>query len=490
MKAKRLVTYIILICTSLVSCDKILDIEAEGTISGDIYDTKENIEKALIGAYYGFGGINDGADGGELMGGDFTLIPTLLSRRNNQEISWDDVNGAQYSNFMDKTILASNGRVQANWRRAYEVINTVNNIITNVDIISDTNAKNKIHGEALAMRGILYFEMIRLWGDQYDVLNLDDEAIPMRTEPITEVNQIKTPELATIDEVYSQSEEDLTNASTLLEGFGKNDVWLSYYACQAYLMRLHMQKRDYVTAEIFANVILNSNEYQLTTTPTAAFNNITNSSEDIFAVQQTAANSAGDKSTGSGLPNYYSSLTESGLGVMRIFAFSLISPFQAHGPKYGSQDLRGIIETNVDANTTNDQVTTPFYTNVLNTSLLSSSKFLASDRVIPKIRLAEIHLSRAEIIYEKDIKSVDPIALSDLNIVRNRASLPSLVETDFFNSFAFYDSLILERKRELIYEGVLFHDLKRWKSKIGQNVATSSKFVLPIPQSETDTWTN
>lgn len=486
----RLICYLFFLCTYLVSCDEVLDIEAEGTISGDIYDTQENIEKALIGAYYGFGGINDGVAGGELMGGDFTLIPTLLSRRNNQEISWDDVNGAQYSNFMDKSILATNDRVQANWRRAYEVINTTNNILANIDNVSDTNARNKIQGEALAMRGILYFEMIRFWGNQYDGSNLDEEAIPMRTEPITEVNQIKTPQLAAIGEVYSQSEEDLSNASTLLEGFGKNDVWLSYYACQAYLMRLHLQKRDYVTAETFANAIINSSEFQLTDTPTGAFNNTSNSVEDIFAVQQTAANSAGDRSTGSGLPNYYSSLPQSGLGVMRIFEFPLISPFQTHGPKYSSQDLRGKIDTNVDSNTTVDQINTPFYTNVLNTSLLSSSKFIAADRVIPKIRLAEIYLSRAEMLYEQDIKTVNPIALSDLNIVRNRSGLPSLLETDFFNSFAFYDSLILERKRELIYEGVLFHDMKRWKSRIGQTVATAPKFILPIPQSETDTWTN
>jgi hypothetical protein len=161
----------------------------------------------------------------------------------------------------------------------------------------------------------------------------------MRTEPITEVSHIKTPQLATIGEVYARSEEDLTSASVLLEGFGKNDVWLSYYACQAYLMRLHLQKRNYVTAETFAHSIINSSEFQLADTPTKAFNNMNNSAEDIFAVQQTAANSAGDRSTGSGLPNYYSSLPQSGLGVMRIFEFPLTSPFQAHGPKYSSQDL-------------------------------------------------------------------------------------------------------------------------------------------------------
>ncbi len=472
------------------SCDEVLEIEAEGNISGDIYDTQENIEKALIGAYYSFGGINDGSVGGELMGGDFTLIPTLLARRNNLEISWDDVNGPAYSNFMDKDVLATNDRVSANWRRAYEVINTLNNILFNIDNVTNASVKSKIQGEALAMRAILYFEMIRLWGGQYSNITLNDDAIPLKTEPITEVKQIETPELATIQEIYTFVEQDLTTASTLLEGLAKNDENLSYYTCQAYLMRLSLQKRDFPAAEGFANTIINSNAFQLADTPVEAFNNTANSSEDIFAIQQTTAFSAGDRSTGSGLPNYYSSLTESGLGVMRIFGFSLTTPARVNGPNFSSIDLRGTINTNVNTSTTAADISTPFYTNILNTSLLSSSKFMRSDRVIPRIRLAEIHLSRAEAVYEKNFKVIDPTALSDLNLVRNRAGLPTLQEDDFLTSFSFYDSLILERKRELLFEGIIFHDLKRWQGKIGSSSAISQKFILPIPQTETDTWGN
>jgi len=472
------------------SCDEVLEIEAEGNISGDIYDTQENIEKALIGAYYSFGGINDGSVGGELMGGDFILIPTLLTRRNNLEISWDDVNGPAYSNFMDKDILATNDRVSANWRRAYEVINTLNNILFNIDNVTNASAKSKIQGEALAMRAILYFEMIRLWGRQYSNITLNDKVIPLMSEPITEVKQIKTPELATIQEIYTFVEQDLITASTLLEGLAKNDVNLSYYTCQAYLMRLSLQKRDFPAAEGYANTIINSNEFQLADTPVEAFNNTANSSEDIFAIQQTTAFSAGDRSTGSGLPNYYSSLTESGLGVMRVYEFSLKTPARVNGPNFSSIDMRGTVNTNVNTNTTAAEITTPFYTNILNTSLLSSSKFMRSDRVIPRIRLAEIHLSRAEAVYEKNFKVIDPTALSDLNLVRNRAGLPTLEEDDFLTSFSFYDSLILERKRELLFEGIIFHDLKRWQGKIGSSSAISQKFILPIPQTETDTWGN
>ena len=472
------------------SCSDLLDVEAEGTVSGDIYASEADIEKALIGAYYGFGGINDGSVGGELMGGDFILMPTLLARENNTEISWDDVNGPTYSNFMDKNILVANGQVEANWRRAYEVINTLNNILENIDNVSNATAKNRIQGEALAMRGILYFEMIRLWGRQYSATTLDREAIPLKLTPITEVSQISTPELATIEDIYTQAEWDLIDATSLLKDLGKNGTNLSYYTCQGYLMRLNLQKRDFVTANAYADTIITSGEFQLAADPLAAFNNTVNSTEDIFAVQQTAANNAGDRSTGTGLPNFVSSLSESGLGVMRILESSLTLAIRKNGPQYSAADLRGTVDNAADATTTSANINSAFYTNVLNTSTLSSSKYMSADRVIPIIRLAEIHLSRAEAIYEQDINVVDPEALSDLNIVRNRAGLPSLLETDFFNSFAFYDSLVLERKRELIYEGVLFHDLKRWEAKIGNTVATSSKFVLPIPQAETDTWTN
>ena len=76
-----------------VACDDLLDAEPEDNVVGNIYNSQENIEKALNGAYYNFGGINDGVDGGELFGGDFILIPTLIVAQNKAEVSWDGSNG-------------------------------------------------------------------------------------------------------------------------------------------------------------------------------------------------------------------------------------------------------------------------------------------------------------------------------------------------------------------------------------------------------------
>ncbi len=496
MKYLRLIV-IMLSLGTMISCESLLDIDAENTISGDILTDEASIQKVLNNAYYNLMGIYDGSNGGELLGGDFKLIPTLLSRRNANEISWDDVNAPPYSDFIDKDILLTNLRVEANWRRAYEVLNVVNNILENLDKIADASAKARIEGECKAIRGILYFEMVRLWGPQYEEggSSLNVPTIPLLTKPIVSVGEIKTPTLSTVAEVYTQVDIDLTNASSLLEPFGKNGVNISYYACQAYLMKVAMQKSDFEAAEIHADNVIESGMFSLVNSPLLAFNNNSNCSEDILAVQQTQANTTGDKSTGTGLTNHFSSLTESGIGTMRILEFSLSSSFVDNTPFFSDADIRGMVDDQVDEQTRATDINTAFYTNILNTSTISSSKFMTADKVIPVIRLAELHLTRAEAIFEQTL-DINPTALEDLNLIRTRAGLTELVVADFAGDpYAFYDSLVLEKTREFMYEGLLYHDLKRRATYLdGIRMANSDplddKFILPIPQAETDTWTD
>jgi hypothetical protein len=481
----------ILLC---FGCSEILDIEAEGTISGDVLTNDETIEKSLIGAYYSLGGISDGTDGGELLGGDFIVIPTLMAHAQGLEIFWSSVQAPGYANFIDKDIITTNTRVAANWKRAYEVINTVNNILLNIDNVSTAN-KNRIQGETLAIRGILYFEMVRLWAPQYDADGVNpasDLAIPVMTEPIVSIDQITTPVLSTIDVVYDQAETDLSTAATLLEPFGKNGTRLNYYACQAYLARLFLQKGEFADARTYADNVISSGAFTLTATPMAAFNNISNSPEDIFAIQQTLANNTGDRSSGSGITTFYSSLLESGLGILGILKSSLNSSFLINTPKFNASDLRGTVDLSVDSSTTSGQITTAFYRNVYNPALISPAKYIRGDNVLPVIRLSEMYLTRAEAAFESLGGTVTQAAVDDLNKIRSRAGINTVSITDFTTPEVFFDSLKLERTRELIYEGQLLHDLKRWGGYIGSKFDPKDpwddNYVLPIPQSEQDTW--
>ncbi len=482
---KQAIAFLILTVT-LFSCNDLLDIDAENSLSGDVLTDQASIEKALNGAYYNLFGMNDGADGGELLGGDFKLIATLLTRQVNLEVSWDETNAPGYEDFVRKSILKTNIRVEANWRRGYETINIVNDILANLDNVSDANARARIEGEALAIRGILYFEMVRLWGPQYDG-TANDPAIPLITEPITSVDDIGTPVKATVSAVYTQVEADLAAASAALQPLGTNNNRISYYACQAYLAKVAMQKNSYTEAEGFLNNVIGG-PFTLEDRPFEAFANASNSSGDILGVQQTASSNTGVNTTG--LSAFFSSFNDFG-STFRIQPTSLNSTFLANNPRFSDADHRANIDS---VSNSADEVDSLYYLDKVNTNSISSSKYLRSTDVIPLIRLAEMYLDRAESIFEQDPFTIDPAALSDLNEIRTRAGLSELFVADFAgDADRFYDSIIVERNRELLYEGVIFHDLKRQAANgLSVRITNSNldplddRFILPIPQSECD----
>lgn len=475
---------------SLFSCDSMLEIDASKNISGDIYNSSENIQAALYAAYYNLGGIYDGGDGGEIFGGDFFIIPTLLVAQNRSEISLDATDAGSYLDFIDKSIIKTNQRVQANWRRCYETINLLNNILLNIENV--TSEKDRIEGEALGMRALLYFEMVRLWGTEYDASSINSVALPLILKPINDVSEIQTPELATIQAIYDQSEIDLKNACSLLKSFGKNGTNISFYTCQAYLMRLYMHKQEYELAKFAADSILDGT-FKLADSPLEAFNNRENSSEDIFAIQQTITDNSGDINSATGITYLTSSLPGYGLGIVRLNqGLFLQDTLLLNRPNFEENDLRGIFDNNLENEFyTLDSISTMFFRNLLGSSSFSTSKFLNSDRVMPVIRLAEIYLARAECIYQIT-QNVTQESLDDYNKTRLRAGLVALNTSDFNDPLIFFESLKLEKKREFLYEGLIFHDLKRWGDDIGsyssRTPATDPKFILPIPQSETDTW--
>lgn len=514
---KNIAIYTVLMLSLIfASCEKLLDVEAENTISGDVLKDTESIQKALIGAYYNFCGIADGTNGGELLGGDFIVIPEVLARISpsggNQEYFWQTTLADEaYSDFRNKAILETNARVEANWQRAYETLNNVNMIIANIDNVTDASEKARIHGEALAIRGILLYEMTLLWAPDYNV-DLDfypeiedpstQKAIFIRTTPIVDVNDIpklSADDLNTTDEAYDQAIADLTEASTYLESFGKNGTGLSYYACQAYLAKISLQLGEYADAESYAEEVISSGVYSLVSNPLLAFNNTSNSSEDIFAIQQTLANNVGDRnsSEGFGLINLFSSLTESGIGVYRLSTSILEDTSNWYNsPFFHTDDVRGSIDLTTNTSSTSGQITTAYYKSVVDAfdGALSTGKFTSSENVLPIIRLAEMHLIRAEANFFRLNENVSSKAINDLNEIRTRAGI-NAIPTSYTNATGFLDSLILERRREFMHEGMILEDLRRFGGYIGKKNNSNLEFdpwdpdyVLPIPRSERDTW--
>ncbi|MGN6181857.1 MAG: RagB/SusD family nutrient uptake outer membrane protein [Mucilaginibacter sp.] len=134
---------------------------------------------------------------------------------------------------------------------------------------------------------------------------------------------------------------------------------------------------------------------------------------------------------------------------------------------------------------------------------------------MPVIRYAEVLLSDAEAKIEQGI--IDPTVYADINLVRNRAGMPS-VDQSVYNSQATLRALVRnERRVEFAFEGLRFFDIQRWKigaqvmngpvygAKAGTVNATTGVYTItgaplkvetrvfadknnlwPIPQSEID----
>lgn len=493
MKTKMKINKIIALCflSLLFSCNDLLEIEPKGLLTGEeVFGTAENIELALEGVYSEIAGNALGGSGGELYGGDWMIIPTLLSNRSTSSggiLLWDrsSTDLLDYSEFLDKSISKANTRISANWFRAYGAINTLNKVLASIDVIEDANVRSRVQGESLALRSLLYFDLVRLYGKNayQDASSGANDGVPYITDPINGVDEVPTEvEREDVLTIYSNIESDLIMASSLLESLGSNSGRMSHFATQGVLMRLYMQQSDFDKAAESAEVILDDGAFSLTSTPNEAFNNVgANSNEDVFAIQQTTIDNSGSRDTRTGIVTFYSSLPESGLGTLSVLRpFAQINVFDEEG------DARFTIQ-NADSSTVSASVDSAFYTNIDqgNSNFLSPGKFYRTGTNIPVIRLAEVHLTRAEAITEQSL-TVSAQAVADLNVVRERANLATFQESDFPTFLALIDAIRIERRRELFLEGQYLHDLRRWEEDISSTISWDSPdIILPIPEAET-----
>lgn len=173
----------------------------------------------------------------------------------------------------DYSFTASCPEIYSYWTILYETVNRANLFLDNIDKVqmSDT-LKNKYKGEAMFLRSLMYFNLVRLFGD-----------VPMPLTSATTLDPAVTqlPRTAA-SQVYEQIISDLLFAETNLpdKGVAVNGEAFKLgqatkAAAQANLAKvyLHMgslQKRsggngtEYFRKSIeFANKVINSNRYSL-----------------------------------------------------------------------------------------------------------------------------------------------------------------------------------------------------------------------------------
>ena len=309
---KSLVAVLFFACT-VMSCDSYLDIEPKQQINAETaIKTGDDVQLLLISAYEGIKGTLGTNEGGELWGGSFNYFSELLATSG--DVTW--VGSFEEQGEMNrKALTTTNLQVRDTWIRAYDVINIVNIVLSKLDVIEDADQKARIEGEAKCMRGMVYFELARFWGLPYKAGQTNDQlGVPLILSPTVTVDDITYPVRASVEAVYAQAISDLTEAETLLTLFDDNGGFLSTYAASAYLSRVYLQQGQYGMAAQKADRVIQSDLYDLESAPLNAFNNSSNVTEDVFAIQQTATSNYGENN--SGLATHYASLAGQGRGDM------------------------------------------------------------------------------------------------------------------------------------------------------------------------------
>lgn len=226
MNMKRICILACMAIAGLTSCKKFLDTKPTDFYTPtNYYSSETQLQQALNGVY---SDLMRPELYGQVMGFNFVSnTDEVMSNRTAD----GDARGLRYN--YDASLVHIGGI----WRYAYVGINNLNLLLDNVGKPSmDESRRNIIKGQALFLRGFLYFILTSNYGDVPLVLHtpaIDDVNIP----PVKQAD------------VYAHIEKDMKEAETLLKDYSVvqarfNDV-VTLTAVQAMLARVYLYWAGY-----------------------------------------------------------------------------------------------------------------------------------------------------------------------------------------------------------------------------------------------------
>lgn len=435
------------------ACNKKLDVKPQNSVTN--IEDGDDVTALLFGGY-------SLLQSASAFGEQYIFIPDLLANADQVDF---------VGTFTDYKDLSNKNQTKADaipasiWENSYLIIENMNTVLDNLKLV-DKDAQDEVSAEAKFMRGVAYFELVNFFAKPYSAGNTASNAgVPVVLEPTYIYDSTKNkPSRASVEDVYKQVIADLTDAMNGLPQFAENGR-ATTYAAQAFLARVYLNKGDYTNAATMANNVIASGNYSLTSTYNQAFNNPSNSTEDVFGIQNTAQSNAG--TTDNGIVTFYRYAYDADGNNAGGRGDAQVDP--GYFSYFDDNDFRGSYVSG------GYSISGNYGTYAL--------KWLTFYRVVPVIRLAEMYLTRGEANLRSGTQIGDATPLEDISKIRARANAKPL-------SIVQPQDFVDERFRELGFEGDRLWTLKRLKLDVGGYAYDDPKLVLPIPQREIDVNSN
>lgn len=424
----------------------------------------------------------------------------------------------EYQYLDDFNITSDNSRFATIWTNFYSTINSCNTIIENVGSNPEaTNGMKTMVGEAQALRAFTYLDLVIMFG-----------GVPLMTVNPTQASEFSKPR-ATPEEIYALIEADLLAAIEVLpvkSAYAPIDRFrFSQGTAQALLGKAYLYQKKYSDAATVLGSVIGSNEYSLEPTYSDIWSKTHEFGvESIFEISYTSQENYGWGNFPWGGGN------ESNIEM------------QLEGPRAdpdGSFDFSGLDTTQLDIiggwgfNLPSKEIGDLLYSNPadlrIKGSLVSETDYFAaggayqpdeypydyegylrlkyanraSETTDPAtgqpelnfgsnyriIRYADVLLMAAEAY---NMSSNDADAQLELKKITDRAGIDAHTES----GSALFNQIVIERAKELCFEGSRYWDLVRWgmansqMSDIGFQTGKHELFPIPLNEILSNTMMN
>jgi hypothetical protein len=433
------------------SCEDLLDLKPTDSIDeGKAFETVGDLEQGMLGVYASFGG--SGA--------------IVTSSRAGDDLRLSDENTGQGVQMHNWTFTASEGSTGNAWVDMAHTIDRANRILAATEkfaeVAEDADFVNKIIGESKFIRAYCHFELVRMFSGNYSP---DALAIPylfksdVAAEPAREKSSV----------VYTNIINDLTEAKALLPVGFTDRSRATRDAVTALLARVALYQNDWGNAISYATEVIDNSNVRIATAGEIASLWTDESAEDVEVLFRRV------RTKGEGL---LGDIYTRGSNDDIFFhpGIDLMSNYSAEDARqavyFGQVDGKDVVAKHRGK--------------VGGTLNLVDLKLL---------RISELYLIRAEAYARRNETNDIANAAVDINTLRTNR-IADYTSVSFASQTLALEEVLLERRKELAYEGHRFFDLKRFEKpvvRIEEDAVLASnstleagnfRFVFPIPIGE------
>lgn len=454
----------------LFSCKKLIEVKETDFIDADkALKTVENVEQAIIGAYAGL----------QVEMG-YLLNSTFSDEVKTSGEFYNSISTHEWQYSADDVVIRDNFTAITSY---YTIIDRVNRALAKVDVADSTRAgdntlRARLKGEGLFLRAFCHFEMSRYYCNNYDPAAL---GMPYLVEP-SPIPQTPYARLK-MGEYFQKINADVAEAKPLLPNNLTDINRAVRLAASGLQARIALYMKDW------ANAITYSGEYiaALPLAPDTLFKAIwtdASSREVAFKLKRSNTNNPYGR-----IGSIYRNTSTIVNGVTNIGTVFWVPSTELWDSYDQVNDVRFAAYMKTEPILAAAGRQSRLITKYAGTAYATTNENVADAKVF---RTGEMYLIRAEAKAESN----DLVgAAADLNALR-AIRITGYTPVTFASKQEAIDAVILERFKELPFEGHRFWDLRRRGlpvTRTGTDAPSSTgatlpagnfRFVLPIPNAE------